>query len=128
MAVGFDAILARIKDVCKRNGLLILSVLSVTIGCLLGFFLRTRRLSQQVCVARPCFTTQKIPYLRNKRHSNLWNFRIGLLKIKRVYVCLLNSFNFICLLIYTVLWVFLHILKRCVCEGCWSLRHLVSLA
>uniref|UniRef100_A0A8C3PQ77 Amino acid transporter n=1 Tax=Calidris pygmaea TaxID=425635 RepID=A0A8C3PQ77_9CHAR len=41
------AILARIKDVCKRNGLLILSVLSVTIGCLLGFFLRTRRLSQQ---------------------------------------------------------------------------------
>ncbi|KQK85432.1 excitatory amino acid transporter 5-like protein [Amazona aestiva] len=47
MAVAFDAILARIKDVCKRNGLLILSVLSVTIGCLLGFFLRTRRLSQQ---------------------------------------------------------------------------------
>uniref|UniRef100_A0A8C3TLY2 Amino acid transporter n=1 Tax=Catharus ustulatus TaxID=91951 RepID=A0A8C3TLY2_CATUS len=47
MAVALDAILARIKDVCKRNGLLILSVLSVTIGCLLGFFLRTRRLSQQ---------------------------------------------------------------------------------
>ncbi|XP_032864635.1 excitatory amino acid transporter 5 isoform X3 [Tyto alba] len=47
MAVAFDAILARTKDVCKRNGLLILSVLSVTIGCLLGFFLRTRRLSQQ---------------------------------------------------------------------------------
>uniref|UniRef100_A0A803T632 Amino acid transporter n=1 Tax=Anolis carolinensis TaxID=28377 RepID=A0A803T632_ANOCA len=47
MAVGFDAMLARIKDVCKRNGLLILSVLSVIIGCLLGFFLRTRRLSQQ---------------------------------------------------------------------------------
>ncbi|KFQ54255.1 Excitatory amino acid transporter 5, partial [Nestor notabilis] len=45
--VAFDAVLARIKDVCKRNGLLILSVLSVTIGCLLGFFLRTRRLSQQ---------------------------------------------------------------------------------
>lgn len=51
MAVALDAILARIKDVCKRNGLLILSVLSVTIGCLLGFFLRTRRLSQQVRVA-----------------------------------------------------------------------------
>uniref|UniRef100_A0A8B9ZK56 Amino acid transporter n=1 Tax=Anas platyrhynchos TaxID=8839 RepID=A0A8B9ZK56_ANAPL len=34
MAVAFDAILARVKDVCKRNGLLILSVL-------------TRRLSQQ---------------------------------------------------------------------------------
>uniref|UniRef100_A0A8C5U685 Amino acid transporter n=1 Tax=Malurus cyaneus samueli TaxID=2593467 RepID=A0A8C5U685_9PASS len=47
MAGALDAILARIKDVCKRNGLLILSVLSVTIGCLLGFFLRTRRLSQQ---------------------------------------------------------------------------------
>lgn len=42
------AILARGKDVCKRNGLLILSVLSVTVGCLLGFFLRTRRLSPQV--------------------------------------------------------------------------------
>uniref|UniRef100_A0A8D2L327 Amino acid transporter n=1 Tax=Varanus komodoensis TaxID=61221 RepID=A0A8D2L327_VARKO len=39
--------LARVKDVCKRNGLLILSVLSVIVGCLLGFFLRTRRLSQQ---------------------------------------------------------------------------------
>ncbi|XP_074762281.1 excitatory amino acid transporter 5 isoform X3 [Athene noctua] len=47
MALACDAVLARIKDVCKRNGLLILSVLSVTIGCLLGFFLRTRRLSQQ---------------------------------------------------------------------------------
>uniref|UniRef100_A0A8C0QHU9 Amino acid transporter n=1 Tax=Chelonoidis abingdonii TaxID=106734 RepID=A0A8C0QHU9_CHEAB len=38
---------SRISDVCKRNGLLILSVLSVIVGCLLGFFLRTRRLSQQ---------------------------------------------------------------------------------
>ncbi|XP_025727429.1 excitatory amino acid transporter 5-like [Callorhinus ursinus] len=45
MAPG--ATLARGKDVCKRNGLLILSVLSVTVGCLLGFFLRTRRLSPQ---------------------------------------------------------------------------------
>ncbi|XP_054428381.1 excitatory amino acid transporter 5 isoform X1 [Pteronotus mesoamericanus] len=41
------AILARGRDVCKRNGLLILSVLSVTMGCLLGFFLRTRHLSPQ---------------------------------------------------------------------------------
>lgn len=32
----------------QRNGLLILSVLSVTVGCLLGFFLRTERLSPQV--------------------------------------------------------------------------------
>ncbi|KAF7244456.1 Excitatory amino acid transporter 5 [Varanus komodoensis] len=47
MAVALDAVLARVKDVCKRNGLLILSVLSVIVGCLLGFFLRTRRLSQQ---------------------------------------------------------------------------------
>uniref|UniRef100_A0A8C3RMZ6 Amino acid transporter n=1 Tax=Chelydra serpentina TaxID=8475 RepID=A0A8C3RMZ6_CHESE len=47
MAVALDAMLARVKDVCKRNGLLILSVLSVIVGCLLGFFLRTRRLSQQ---------------------------------------------------------------------------------
>lgn len=48
MAGGMDAVLDRAKDVCKRNGLLILSVLSVIIGCLLGFFLRTRRLSEQV--------------------------------------------------------------------------------
>ncbi|KAK1165068.1 excitatory amino acid transporter 5-like [Acipenser oxyrinchus oxyrinchus] len=47
MAVALDAVWIRVKDVCKRNGLLILSVLSVIIGCLLGFFLRTRRLSEQ---------------------------------------------------------------------------------
>ncbi|XP_004699469.1 excitatory amino acid transporter 5 [Echinops telfairi] len=41
------AILARGRDVCKQNGLLVLSVLSVIVGCLLGFFLRTRRLSPQ---------------------------------------------------------------------------------
>ncbi|XP_047407724.1 excitatory amino acid transporter 5 [Sciurus carolinensis] len=41
------AILARGRDVCRRNGLLILSVLSVIVGCLLGFFLRTQRLSPQ---------------------------------------------------------------------------------
>ncbi|KAF6111436.1 solute carrier family 1 member 7 [Phyllostomus discolor] len=41
------AVLARGRDVFRRNGLLILSVLSVTVGCLLGFFLRTRRLSPQ---------------------------------------------------------------------------------
>uniref|UniRef100_A0A8C5XD23 Amino acid transporter n=1 Tax=Microcebus murinus TaxID=30608 RepID=A0A8C5XD23_MICMU len=41
------AVLARGRDVCRRNGLLILSVLSVIVGCLLGFFLRTRRLSPQ---------------------------------------------------------------------------------
>ncbi|XP_039591600.1 excitatory amino acid transporter 5-like [Polypterus senegalus] len=47
MAVALDAVCVRVKDVCKRNGLLILSVLSVIIGCLLGFFLRTRKLSEQ---------------------------------------------------------------------------------
>ncbi|XP_075038206.1 excitatory amino acid transporter 5 [Mixophyes fleayi] len=47
MAGALDAVLARAKDVCKRNGLLILSVLSVIVGCLLGFFLRTRRLTEQ---------------------------------------------------------------------------------
>ncbi|XP_012877700.1 PREDICTED: excitatory amino acid transporter 5 isoform X1 [Dipodomys ordii] len=40
-------ILARGKAVCRQNGLLILSVLSVIVGCLLGFFLRTRHLSPQ---------------------------------------------------------------------------------
>ncbi|XP_074077508.1 excitatory amino acid transporter 5 [Macrotis lagotis] len=47
MALPLDTLLARVKDVCRRNGLLILSVLSVIIGCLLGFFLRTQRLSPQ---------------------------------------------------------------------------------
>ncbi|XP_036612542.1 excitatory amino acid transporter 5 isoform X2 [Trichosurus vulpecula] len=45
--MALDALLARMKDVCRRNGLLILSVLSVIIGCLLGFFLRTQHLSPQ---------------------------------------------------------------------------------
>ena len=48
MAVALDAVWGRVKNVCKQNGLLILSVLAVIIGCLLGFFLRTRRLSEQV--------------------------------------------------------------------------------
>uniref|UniRef100_A0A3P8RSX4 Amino acid transporter n=1 Tax=Amphiprion percula TaxID=161767 RepID=A0A3P8RSX4_AMPPE len=37
----------RVKNVCKQNGLLILSVLAVVIGCLLGFFLRGKQLSEQ---------------------------------------------------------------------------------
>ncbi|KAI1892091.1 hypothetical protein AGOR_G00150400 [Albula goreensis] len=48
MAVALDAVWLRVKNVCKQNGLLILSVLAVVIGCLLGFFLRTRGLSEQV--------------------------------------------------------------------------------
>ncbi|XP_061634055.1 solute carrier family 1 member 7b isoform X2 [Phyllopteryx taeniolatus] len=47
MAVALEAVWLRVKNVCKQNGLLIMSVLAVVIGCLLGFFLRTRRLSEQ---------------------------------------------------------------------------------
>uniref|UniRef100_A0A8B9GUI1 Amino acid transporter n=1 Tax=Astyanax mexicanus TaxID=7994 RepID=A0A8B9GUI1_ASTMX len=47
MAVALDAVWVRVKGVCKQNGLLILSVMAVVIGCLLGFFLRTKQLSEQ---------------------------------------------------------------------------------
>ncbi|XP_049586508.1 excitatory amino acid transporter 5-like [Syngnathus scovelli] len=47
MAVALEAVWLRVKNVCKQNGLLIMSVLAVVIGCLLGFFLRTKRLSEQ---------------------------------------------------------------------------------
>ncbi|KAM3619877.1 uncharacterized protein V6R79_015034 [Siganus canaliculatus] len=47
MAVALDAVWVRVKNVCKQNGLLIMSVMAVVIGCLLGFFLRTRRLTEQ---------------------------------------------------------------------------------
>ena len=39
---------AYVKDYCKRNGLLTLSVMAVVTGCVLGFFLRTFNLSTQV--------------------------------------------------------------------------------
>ncbi|XP_056599234.1 solute carrier family 1 member 7a [Triplophysa dalaica] len=45
MALG--AVWNRVKNVCQQNGLLILSVLAVVIGCLLGFFLRSKHLSEQ---------------------------------------------------------------------------------
>ncbi|KAI7809485.1 solute carrier family 1 member 7a [Triplophysa rosa] len=45
MALG--AVWSRVKNVCQQNGLLILSVLAVVIGCLLGFFLRSKHLSVQ---------------------------------------------------------------------------------
>ncbi|KAB5579750.1 hypothetical protein PDJAM_G00205790 [Pangasius djambal] len=38
---------SRVKNVCQQNGLLILSVLAVVVGCLLGFFLRSKHLSEQ---------------------------------------------------------------------------------
>ncbi|KAK5888568.1 hypothetical protein CesoFtcFv8_014649 [Champsocephalus esox] len=47
MAVALGEVWGRVKNVCKQNGLLILSVLAVVIGCLLGFFLRGKRLSEQ---------------------------------------------------------------------------------
>lgn len=53
MAVALDAVWVRVKNVCKQNGLLIMSVLAVVIGCLLGFFLRTRRLTEQVSAPAP---------------------------------------------------------------------------
>lgn len=37
-----------VKDYCKRNGLLTLSVFAVITGCVLGFVLRTFNLSTQV--------------------------------------------------------------------------------
>ncbi|XP_030631660.1 solute carrier family 1 member 7a isoform X1 [Chanos chanos] len=45
MAIG--EVWTRVKNVCQQNGLLILSVLAVVIGCLLGFFLRSKHLSEQ---------------------------------------------------------------------------------
>uniref|UniRef100_A0A8C8DJ60 Amino acid transporter n=1 Tax=Oryzias sinensis TaxID=183150 RepID=A0A8C8DJ60_9TELE len=56
MAVALDAVWVRVKNVCRQNGLLILSVLAVVVGCLLGFFLRTRRLSEQVSLSPPLNT------------------------------------------------------------------------
>ncbi|KAJ4938879.1 hypothetical protein JOQ06_028345 [Pogonophryne albipinna] len=38
---------AYVKDYCKRNGLLTLSVFAVVTGCVLGFVLRTYNLSTQ---------------------------------------------------------------------------------
>ncbi|KAA0718890.1 Excitatory amino acid transporter 5 [Triplophysa tibetana] len=45
--MGLGAVWSRVKNVCQQNGLLILSVLAVVIGCLLGFFLRSKHLSEQ---------------------------------------------------------------------------------
>ncbi|XP_062849041.1 solute carrier family 1 member 7a isoform X2 [Trichomycterus rosablanca] len=41
------AVWSRVKNVCQQNGLLIMSVLAVVVGCLLGFFLRSKHLSEQ---------------------------------------------------------------------------------
>ncbi|MGH0154103.1 UNVERIFIED_CONTAM: hypothetical protein FKN15_035808 [Acipenser sinensis] len=47
LAVDPDNLRAWLKDFCKRNGLLTLSVLSVVVGCLLGFLLRDMNFSDQ---------------------------------------------------------------------------------
>ncbi|XP_058871199.1 excitatory amino acid transporter 5-like isoform X1 [Acipenser ruthenus] len=47
LAVDSDILKAWLKDFCKRNGLLTLSVLSVVVGCLLGFLLRDMNFSDQ---------------------------------------------------------------------------------
>lgn len=41
-----------VKDYCKRNGLLTLSVIAVVTGCVLGFLLRSLNLSTQVWMDR----------------------------------------------------------------------------
>uniref|UniRef100_A0A8C1L0Y6 Amino acid transporter n=1 Tax=Cyprinus carpio TaxID=7962 RepID=A0A8C1L0Y6_CYPCA len=47
LTMVLGAVWNRVKNVCQQNGLLILSVLAVVIGCLLGFFLRSKHLSEQ---------------------------------------------------------------------------------
>uniref|UniRef100_A0A674CV84 Amino acid transporter n=2 Tax=Salmo trutta TaxID=8032 RepID=A0A674CV84_SALTR len=47
MAVNFSEVWGRVKNVCAQNGLLILSVLAVVIGCMMGFHLRGKQLSDQ---------------------------------------------------------------------------------
>lgn len=116
MAVALDAILARIKDVCKRNGLLILSVLSVTIGCLLGFFLRTRRLSQQVSVAQQSISLQRKYRAYITKDTATGRTSGWTSEDKKHVYGFVKSVQFH-LLIYTLPWVFSHILKRYVCKG-----------
>lgn len=50
--MALDEVWGRVKNVCKQNGLLIMSVLAVVIGCLLGFFLRGKQLSEQVSLLK----------------------------------------------------------------------------
>lgn len=71
MAVALDAVYVRVKGVCKQNGLLILSVLAVIIGCLLGFFLRTKQLSEQVSVNPTPKTSVLIPTQTNLLHHSV---------------------------------------------------------
>uniref|UniRef100_A0A671VD76 Amino acid transporter n=1 Tax=Sparus aurata TaxID=8175 RepID=A0A671VD76_SPAAU len=50
---GWRGGLAYIRDYCKRNGLLTLSVIAVVTGCVLGFGLRSLNLSTQIYFSFP---------------------------------------------------------------------------
>lgn len=41
-------LMRNVRDFCKRNGLLTLSVIAVATGCMLGFMLRGTQMSTQV--------------------------------------------------------------------------------
>lgn len=54
LAMPLVAVWSRVKNVCRQNGLLIMSVLAVVVGCLLGFFLRSKHLTEQVSRSLLC--------------------------------------------------------------------------
>ena len=73
MAVNFSEVWGRVKNVCAQNGLLILSVLAVVIGCMMGFHLRGKQLSDQVSVKTntcrvSCSFNQPTPSLVDLKH------------------------------------------------------------
>lgn len=70
MAVALEEVWGRVKNVCKQNGLLILSVLAVVIGCLLGFFLRGKQLSEQVSRLKcPAVIVTHSPHPQTHTHT-----------------------------------------------------------
>ncbi|TKS74145.1 Excitatory amino acid transporter 5 [Collichthys lucidus] len=72
MAVALDAVWLRVKNVCKQNGLLIMSVLAVVIGCLLGFFLRTRRLTEQIVTELMNLQSHNLGTMGIQRMDGYW--------------------------------------------------------
>lgn len=79
---------AYLKDYCKRNGLLTLSVIAVVTGCVLGFLLRTFNLSTQVRL------TQRHSCLFVHSLSERWNLNCELAlcdrdsgDIKKLRIC-----------------------------------------
>ena len=96
MAVALDEVWGRVKNVCKQNGLLILSVLAVVIGCLLGFFLRGKQLSEQVSCIK-CLVVIEPP--GPPSHSPPAHLPACLISTSPVCVCV------------------------CVCDPCLFLKH-----